>query len=95
LIYDYSPVEIVEDKESGKPETGTPEWIRNPGVKVIEVWRRIVVCDHRRSLIIVITVYTLRIRIILGTRGFGAVGTGARIRTYRQAGCNGNGIEPL
>jgi hypothetical protein len=61
-------MEIVEDEESRKPETGTPERIRNPSVKVIEIRRRIVVCDHRRTLIRVITVYILRIWIVLRTR---------------------------
>jgi hypothetical protein len=38
-------MEIMEDEESRKPKTGTPEGIRNPRVKVIEIRRRIVVCD--------------------------------------------------
>ena len=68
VVDEYGFMEIMKDEVSRKPETGAPEGIRNPPGKVIEIRRRIVVCDHRRSLIIIITVYILGIRIILRIR---------------------------
>jgi hypothetical protein len=57
------PVEIVQDEEPGEEKPGAPEWIRNPGVKVIVIpWRRII-CDNRRAFLIVIIVYYRWVRL--------------------------------
>jgi hypothetical protein len=51
------PVEVVQGEEPGEEEAGIPEWIRNPGVQIIIIpWRRIV-CDNRWAFLIVIVIY--------------------------------------
>ena len=63
MTNDDNPVEVVQDEEAGEEESRMPERIRNPCVKVIIIpWRRIV-CDNRRTFIIVIIVYYRRIRL--------------------------------
>jgi len=55
------PVEVVENEESGKPETGAPEWVRDPCVHVIVIPGRSIVSDDGRPLIVVIIVNYIRI----------------------------------
>lgn len=50
------PVEIVEDEESGEPETGPPERVRDPRVQVIVIPGRRVVSDNGRPFTVVIVV---------------------------------------
>ena len=59
-------VEIVQNEVSREPKIGPPEWIWNPRIKVKVIWRRSIICDYRRSLIIIIVVYY---------RGFGILST--------------------
>ena len=52
------PVEVVEDEESGEPETGAPEGIRNPRVHVRVIpWRRIVSDDGWPFTVVVVVDY--------------------------------------
>ena len=55
------PVEVVENEESGKPETGPPEWIRDPRVHVIVIPGRRVVGDDGRPFIVVVVANYARI----------------------------------
>jgi hypothetical protein len=55
------PVEVVENEESGEPETGEPEWVRDPCVHVIVIPGRGIVSDDGRSLIVVIVDNDIRI----------------------------------
>jgi hypothetical protein len=70
LIMDnYCPMKVMEDEESIEKNPGTPEGIRNPDVHVIIRPGRLVISDHRRSVVIVIIVDDLRIgvrRVIIG-----------------------------
>ena len=50
------PVEVVENKESGEPETGPPEGVRDPRVHVIVIPGRRVVSDDGRPFIVVVVV---------------------------------------
>jgi hypothetical protein len=50
------PVEVVENEESGEPETGPPEGVRDPRVHVIVIPRRRVVSDDGRPLVVVVVV---------------------------------------
>jgi len=50
------PVEVVENEESGEPETGVPEGIRDPRVHVIVIPGRRVVSDDGRPFIVVVVV---------------------------------------
>jgi hypothetical protein len=50
------PVEVVENEESGEPETGAPEGIRDPCVHVIVIPGRRVVSDDGRPFIVVVVV---------------------------------------
>ena len=50
------PVEIVENKESGEPETRAPEWVRDPCVHIIVIPGGRVVSDDGRSFIVVVVV---------------------------------------
>ena len=49
-------VEVVENVESGEPETGVPEGIRDPCVHVIVIPGRRIVSDDRRPFIVVVVV---------------------------------------
>ena len=49
-------VEIVEDEESGEPETVAPEGVRDPRVHVIVIPGRRVVSDDGRPFIVVVVV---------------------------------------
>ena len=57
LVDDHGPVEIMKDEEAGEPETGPPERIGNPGIKVVEVMRRGITRDHGRAFLIIISNY--------------------------------------
>jgi hypothetical protein len=50
------PVEVVENEESGEPETGPPEGVRDPRVHVIVIPGRRVVSDDGRPFIVVVVV---------------------------------------
>ncbi len=50
------PVEVVENEESGEPETRAPEGVRDPRVHVRVILGRRVVSDHGRPFIIVVVV---------------------------------------
>jgi hypothetical protein len=50
------PVEIVENEESGKPETGAPEWVRDPCIHVIVIPGRRIISDDRRTFIVIVVV---------------------------------------
>jgi hypothetical protein len=50
------PVEVVENEESGEPETGAPEGVRDPRVHVIVIPGRKVVSDDGRPFIVVVVV---------------------------------------
>ena len=50
------PVEVVENEESGEPETGAPEGVRDPGIHVIVIPGRRVVSDDGRPFIVVVVV---------------------------------------
>ena len=50
------PVEVVENEESGEPETGAPEGVRDPRVHVIVIPGRRVVSNDRRPFIVVVVV---------------------------------------
>jgi hypothetical protein len=50
------PMEVVENKKSGEPETGAPEGVRNPCVHVIVIPGRRVVSDDGRPFDIVVVV---------------------------------------
>ena len=50
------PVEVVENEESGEPEIGEPEGIRDPRVHVIVIPGRRVVSDDGRPFIVVVVV---------------------------------------
>jgi hypothetical protein len=54
-------VEIVENEESGKPETGAPEWVRDPCVHVIVIPGRRIIGDDGRPLIGVVVANYIRI----------------------------------
>ena len=71
-----SSVEVMQDEVSGKPGIVPPERIWNPGIKVIVIWRRSIVSDYRRSLIVIIVVYY---------RSFGITGTLAKFMCF--TGC--------
>jgi len=49
-------VEVVENEESGEPEIGEPEGIRDPCVHVIVIPGRRVVSDDGRPFIVVVAV---------------------------------------
>jgi hypothetical protein len=49
-------VEVVENEESGEPETGPPEGVRDPRVHVIVIPGRRVVSDDGRPFIVVMVV---------------------------------------
>jgi hypothetical protein len=49
-------VEVVENEESGEPETGPPEGIRDPRVHVVVIPGRRVVSDDGRPFIVVVVV---------------------------------------
>jgi hypothetical protein len=55
------PVEIVENEESGEPETGAPEGVRDPRVHVIVIPGRRVVSDDGRPFIVVVVVNYIRV----------------------------------
>jgi hypothetical protein len=55
------PVKVVENEESGEPETGAPEGVRDPCVHVIVIPGRRVVSDDGRSFIVVVVVNYIRI----------------------------------
>ena len=55
------PVEVVENEESGEPETGVPEGVRNPRVHVIVIPGRRVVSDDGRPFIVVVVVNNIGI----------------------------------
>ena len=93
VVYVYHPMEIVQNKESGKPETIAPERIRNPGVQVIVIGRWSVVGHHRRPFFVVIIIYHLRIGVILCTGGFSWVGFIARKGSDSDAELGGNIIQ--
>ena len=50
------PVEVVENEESGEPETGAPEGVGDPRVHVIVIPGRRVVSDDGRPFIVVVVV---------------------------------------
>jgi len=50
------PVEVVENEESGEPEIGPPERVRDPRVHVIVIPGRRVVSDDGRPFIVVVVV---------------------------------------
>ena len=54
-------VEIVEDEESGEPETGVPEGVRDPRVHVVVIPGGRVVSDDGRPLIVVIVANYIRV----------------------------------
>lgn len=64
------PVEVVQGEEPGEEEAGIPEWIRNPCVKIIVIPRRWIVCDNRRTFLVVITVYYRWVRFDLAFSRF-------------------------
>jgi len=49
-------MEVVEDEESGEPEAGGPEWVRDPCIHVIVIPGRRIVSDHWGTLIVIIVV---------------------------------------
>ena len=52
------PVEVVENEESGEPETGAPERIRDPRVHVgVIPGRRVVSHDGRPFIVVVVVNY--------------------------------------
>jgi hypothetical protein len=55
----YMPMEIMQDKKSGKKGPETPEWIRNPGIQVVIRLGGRIIGNHRRSIIIVVVVDNL------------------------------------
>ena len=50
------PVEVVENEESGEPETVAPEGVRDPRVHVIVIPGRRVVSDDGWPFIVVVVV---------------------------------------
>jgi hypothetical protein len=70
VVHVYHSMEIMQDKKSGKPEAIAPEGVGNPGVQVIVVGWRSVVCDHWRPFIVVVIVYRVGVGIILSTGRF-------------------------
>ncbi len=56
-------MEIVQDKEPGKPQIRPPEGAWNPGVEVIVIRRRAVICDYRRAFVDINVVYIHWVRV--------------------------------
>jgi hypothetical protein len=59
------PVEIMQNEESGKPEAPAPEGIRNPGIQVIIIRRRSIICIDGSTFVNIIIVDFFRIGIPL------------------------------
>jgi hypothetical protein len=68
VVNNEMPVEIMQNEESGKPETPAPEGIRDPDIKVIEIRRWGVIRVHGSVFVRVIVVDFLRIGIPLSGR---------------------------
>lgn len=49
-------VKIGQDEKTGEEETRTPEWVRNPSIKVVVIPGRRIVSDDRRAFTIVVLV---------------------------------------
>ena len=49
-------MEVVEDEESGEPEAGGPEWVRDPCVHVIVIPGRRIVSDDGWPFIVIVVV---------------------------------------
>lgn len=61
-VNDDDSVKVVQDEESRKEETRAPERRGNPGIHVVVIRRRRIVCNHRWAFFVVI---------IVDHRGFG------------------------
>ncbi len=57
-------IKIVQDEKPREEESGAPEWVRDPGIKIIVIpgWR--VVTNDRRTLLVVIIVNGLRRKVL-------------------------------
>jgi hypothetical protein len=53
-------VEVVQTEIAREEKSTPPEWIGDPGVQVMIIPRRRVVCDNRGTFLIVIVIYNLR-----------------------------------
>jgi hypothetical protein len=49
-------MKIVQDKKAREEETRTPEWVRNPSVKVVIIPGRWIISNYRRTFIVVVFV---------------------------------------
>jgi hypothetical protein len=65
VVNDHNSVKIIKDKKSGKPETGIPERVWNPGIEVIEIRRRVIIGHNRRSGVVIIIIDHDGIRITI------------------------------
>ncbi len=95
IVHMHDPVKIIQNEESGKPETVAPEGIGDPGIQVIVVRWRSVVGDHRRPFFVVIIIYHFRIGVVLCTGGFRSVGFIACKGLDADAELSGDVIKPL
>jgi hypothetical protein len=64
------PVEVMQTEIAREEKSTPPEWIGDPGVQVMIIPRRRIVCDDRGAFFIVIVVYNLRahLRLALSIR---------------------------
>jgi hypothetical protein len=83
VIADHKPmmaneddsVKIMQTEEAREEKSTRPERIRNPGIQVVIVPRRRIVCDNRGAFLIVVVVYCRRVRlglvfsVLAGTAG--------------------------
>jgi hypothetical protein len=56
IVDSYNPVKITKDKEPSKPEIPPPKRTGDPGIEIVIIWRRCVVCDYWRTSIVIIAV---------------------------------------
>jgi hypothetical protein len=65
-----NPMEVMEDIEAREIEPGVPEWTGDPGIHVIIIPGRRIICHDRRAFGVIIIIDFRRLRILRSCRGW-------------------------